>query len=295
MKKETYTIALMPASGRRMRSFSVSSSAVILILVSCAVVVILSLTAGSIATWRYCRRQEKEAAEAIQNYKVLHKELKDIRKSYSNFRSILVDPEDDLGKGGPKVPELTSDYDSESPSASTNIINNTDIDVDSALMEAASLKADLKALDKIRLEKLAEFAATPSIWPVKFEPRSQLWISSGFGRRRNPFTKAWEMHSGVDIPAPLRTPLIATADGTITKMGKDRFLGNYIEIRHSKKYSTLYGHINHFAKNIKKGTKVERGETIGYMGTTGRSTGSHIHYEVRLNGKRVNPMNYILN
>jgi murein DD-endopeptidase MepM/ murein hydrolase activator NlpD len=234
------------------------------------------------------------AAEAVQNYEALHKELKEIRKNYADFRSILVDSEDELGKGGPKMPELTDDYTSELSTADA-AADGIDMDASSVLLEAASLKADFKILNNIRKEKLAELATTPSIWPVKFEPRSQLWISSGFGRRRNPFTKAWEMHSGVDIPAPRGTPIIAPADGTIEKMGKDRFLGNYIHVRHSEKYTTLYGHMNKFVKDMKKGTKVKRGDTIGYVGRTGRSTAAHVHYEVRLHGKRVNPINYILN
>ena len=294
MKKETYTVALMPSSGRRMRTFSVSTSSLILVLFSLAIVVTLSLVAGSLATWRYCRAQRRMAAEAVQNYEALHKELKEIRKNYADFRSILVDPEDELGKGGPKMPELTDDDTSEL-STVRGAADGIDMNVSSVLLEAASLKADFKILNNIRKEKLAELATTPSIWPVKFEPRSQLWISSGFGRRRNPFTKAWEMHSGVDIPAPRGTPIIAPADGTIEKMGKDRFLGNYMHVRHSERYTTLYGHMNKFAKNVKKGTKVKRGDTIGYVGTTGRSTAAHVHYEVRLNGKRVNPINYILN
>jgi len=294
LKKETYTVALMPSSGRRMRTFSVSTSSLILVLFSLAIVVTLSLVAGSLATWRYCRAQRRMAAEAVQNYEALHKELKEIRKNYADFRSILVDPEDELGKGGPKMPELTDDDTSEL-STVRGAADGIDMNVSSVLLEAASLKADFKILNNIRKEKLAELATTPSIWPVKFEPRSQLWISSGFGRRRNPFTKAWEMHSGVDIPAPRGTPIIAPADGTIEKMGKDRFLGNYMHVRHSERYTTLYGHMNKFAKNVKKGTKVKRGDTIGYVGTTGRSTAAHVHYEVRLNGKRVNPINYILN
>jgi murein DD-endopeptidase MepM/ murein hydrolase activator NlpD len=103
------------------------------------------------------------------------------------------------------------------------------------------------------------------------------------------------MHEGIDITAPLDTPLIATADGTIKAISKDRFLGNYIDICHNEKFSTRYGHLNEFAEGIEVGTEVKRGQVIGYMGRTGRSTGCHVHYEVMVHGRRVNPADYILN
>jgi len=102
------------------------------------------------------------------------------------------------------------------------------------------------------------------------------------------------MHTGVDLAARQGTHLVATADGTIVKIEKDRFLGNFIEIWHNEKFSTLYGHMKAFAEGMEQGTRVKRGDVIGYMGKTGRTTGTHVHYEVKLNGESVNPMDYIL-
>lgn len=290
MKKETYTVAVMPASGRRIKTFAVSKHSLMFILILSAVIITSSLTIGSLATWRYCSKKDKLADEAVQNYEALQvefeKELQGLRKSYSDFKVILGVEEEELhnnaGKGGPKMPDL-SDISIDNAAAKSSYL----------LMEAASLKCDLDDLTRCVGERKFETVTTPSIWPVKFEPEEQLWISSGFGRRRDPFTKRWTTHTGVDIPAPRRTPVVATADGTIAKMGKDAYLGNYMEIRHSEKYSTIYGHMYRFAKDVKKGTKVEKGKLIGYVGKTGRATGTHVHYEVRVNDKRVNPRIYI--
>jgi murein DD-endopeptidase MepM/ murein hydrolase activator NlpD len=296
LKRETYTVVVMPSSGRRMRTFSISMSRLILILISFAVVVTASLTIGSLATWRFYERQKQVAAEAVQNHEALQKEVREIRKSYSDLANILgieiVETNDELGKGGPEMPELT-DVSISEPSSADEITDNAGMD--SVLMEAASLKTDFEDLARIANAKIAELAMTPSIWPVKLEPETQMWISSRFGTRRSPFTKAWERHEAMDISSRHGTPIVATADGTIADMGKDRYLGNFVEVRHNEKFSTLYGHMNRFAKDMKKRTKVERGQVIGYMGRTGRTTGTHVHYEVRVYDKPVNPANYILN
>jgi murein DD-endopeptidase MepM/ murein hydrolase activator NlpD len=271
-----------------------------LVLILSVVVITSFVTIGSLATWRYFSKQSKLTDEAVENYEALQVEfeeqLQKIRKSYSDFKVILgVDEEelnDNAGKGGPKMPYLPDIPIDKLPLDLENI-DNTVTKPFSLLMEAASLKCDLDDLARCVSERNIETGTTPSIWPVKFEPKEQLWISSGFGRRRDPFTKRWTTHTGVDIPAPRRTPIVATADGTIAKMGKDAYLGNHIEIYHSEKFSTLYGHMYRFAKGVEKGTKVKKGDLIGYVGRTGRSTGTHVHYEVRLNGKRVNPKIYI--
>jgi murein DD-endopeptidase MepM/ murein hydrolase activator NlpD len=292
----------MPASGRRIRTFSISMQSLVSILVTLAIVITSAFFVGSLLTWRYCRKQGQIASEAVQNSEALQiefaRQLQEIRKSYSDFRIILGIDEEELddkaGKGGPKMPELPDGFDMDSSPALDNI-DDLPTEVSSLLKEAASLKSNLNGLTGVMGDRMSELATTPSIWPVKFEPREQLWISSGFGRRKDPFTGRWTMHTGVDVPAPRRTPVISTADGVITKTGKDAYLGNYIEIRHGDKFSTLYGHMDRYAKGVKRGTKVKRGDVIGYVGRTGRTTGSHVHYEVRFCGERVNPKDYILN
>ena len=115
-------------------------------------------------------------------------------------------------------------------------------------------------------------------------------LSSKFGMRRHPVLGYSKMHKGTDFAAPRGTPIYAGGAGKIEKAGKNGGFGNYIRIRHSDVWSTAYAHMHKFAKGIKPGVRVRQGQVIGYVGTTGRSTGNHLHYEVLKNGKQVNPL-----
>jgi murein DD-endopeptidase MepM/ murein hydrolase activator NlpD len=115
-------------------------------------------------------------------------------------------------------------------------------------------------------------------------------LSSGFGPRRHPILGYNRMHRGVDFAAPTGTPIYAAGDGVLTKAGRNGSYGNYIQIRHSDEFSTAYAHMSRFADGIKKGARVRQGQVIAYVGSTGRSTGPHLHYEVLQNGQQINPM-----
>ncbi len=130
-------------------------------------------------------------------------------------------------------------------------------------------------------------SSTPAIWPTHG------WVSSEFGYRISPFTGRREHHSGLDISAPIGTPIYAPADGTVTFAGRDGAYGKSLVINHGRGVTTRYAHMHKFLAEINQ--KVTRGELIGYVGNTGRSTGPHLHYEVHLNNVPVNPMRYILN
>ncbi|MCB9990394.1 MAG: peptidoglycan DD-metalloendopeptidase family protein [Rhodospirillales bacterium] len=116
-------------------------------------------------------------------------------------------------------------------------------------------------------------------------------LSSGFGKRKHPVLGYEKMHKGVDFAAPRGTPIYAAGDGTIEKAGPFSSYGNYIRIRHNASLKTAYAHLNGFAKGISSGKRVKQGQIIGYVGTTGRSTGPHLHYEVLQNNRQVNPKN----
>jgi murein DD-endopeptidase MepM/ murein hydrolase activator NlpD len=115
-------------------------------------------------------------------------------------------------------------------------------------------------------------------------------LSSGFGPRRHPILGYNRMHRGVDFAAPTGTPIYAAGDGILTKAGRNGSYGNYIQIRHNDEFSTAYAHMSRFADGIKKGARVRQGQVIAYVGSTGRSTGPHLHYEVLQNGRQINPM-----
>ena len=114
-------------------------------------------------------------------------------------------------------------------------------------------------------------------------------LSSGFGLRRHPILGYRKSHKGVDFAARRGTPIKATGDGTIERANRYGSFGNYVRIRHASGYKTAYAHLNGFARGIRAGKRVHQGDIIGYVGTTGRSTGPHLHYEVHLNGKAINP------
>ena len=113
-------------------------------------------------------------------------------------------------------------------------------------------------------------------------------LSSPFGMRKHPIDGFNKMHRGTDFAAPMGTPIMASGSGTIKKAGWCGGGGNCVVIKHNSTYQTVYAHMSKFAKGIKKGVRVKQGQTIGYVGSTGKSTGPHLHYEVIINGKKVN-------
>ena len=128
---------------------------------------------------------------------------------------------------------------------------------------------------------------TPSIWPIPG------WVTSDFGFRTNPFTGLTQMHEGLDISNRVGTPIVASADGIVSDIGNDRVHGNILVISHGFGLTSRYSHLN--KAFVRAGQKVKRGDKIAEVGMTGKTTGPHLHYEVRLNGIPVNPMRYILN
>ena len=113
-------------------------------------------------------------------------------------------------------------------------------------------------------------------------------LSSSFGMRKHPIDGFNKMHRGTDFAAPTGTPIMASGNGVIKKAGWCGGGGNCVVIKHNSTYQTVYAHMSKFAKGIRKGTRVKQGQTIGYVGSTGKSTGPHLHYEVIVNGKRIN-------
>jgi murein DD-endopeptidase MepM/ murein hydrolase activator NlpD len=128
--------------------------------------------------------------------------------------------------------------------------------------------------------------AVPSINPVEI-----MKFSSGFGYRSAPTRGASRNHKGIDIPGPVGTPIYATADGSINRAQWVNGYGKFVEINHGNAVQTRYGHMS--ALNVTPGQRIHKGDIIGYMGSTGRSTGSHLHYEVRIAGEAINPTSFL--
>jgi murein DD-endopeptidase MepM/ murein hydrolase activator NlpD len=158
------------------------------------------------------------------------------------------------------------------------------------LQKAVAIQS--KSLDEIlKMAKSKDklLAAIPAIQPVRNENLKSM--VSGFGYRTDPFTKARKMHEGMDFSAKIGTPIYATGDGVVQRADNTASgFGNHIVIRHGFGYETLYGHLSKY--KCRAGQRVKRGDIIGYVGSTGRSEGPHLHYEVHKNGKVVNPLNF---
>ena len=150
-----------------------------------------------------------------------------------------------------------------------------------------SSKEDKTGLQEFLENQKMLLASTPSIRPTKG------WLSSRFGYRISPFTGKKEFHKGLDISTRMGAPIVASADGTVSFTGWDRGYGRVVVIKHGYGLKTKYAHLK--KSLVKKGQYVKRGETIGLVGNSGRTTGSHLHYEVHLNGVPVNPLRYVLN
>ena len=142
------------------------------------------------------------------------------------------------------------------------------------------VNSDVEARNKLA-------AATPSIWPAYG------WLSSGMGGRQDPFTGEQDSHPGLDISADKGSPVYATADGAVSQASNAGAYGNLIAIDHGYGLETRYGHLS--AYRVKPGQAVKRGDVIGLVGSTGRATGPHLHYEVRVNGRILNPLNLLQN
>jgi len=160
--------------------------------------------------------------------------------------------------------------------------------VDSAAMLAALESKTARVERELRMYEgfLRQHGVTPSLWPVSGK------LESGLGGRRNPFGgRGFEYHEGQDIDAAYGTPVQVTASGRVIIAGRQRGYGNVVYVDHGNGLSTRYGHLSEI--DVTVGQTVTRGQTIGFVGSTGRSTGPHLHYEVRINNQPVDPRQYL--
>jgi murein DD-endopeptidase MepM/ murein hydrolase activator NlpD len=171
----------------------------------------------------------------------------------------------------------------------SQLVANTTKRIDVLRKELTIQSKSLDDILKMAKAKDKLLAAIPAIQPVRNENLKQM--ASGFGYRTDPFTKARKMHEGMDFTAKIGTPIYATGDGIVARADNTASgFGNHIVIRHGFGYETLYAHLSKY--KCRAGQHIKRGDVIGYVGSTGRSEGPHLHYEVHKNGKVVNPLNF---
>jgi murein DD-endopeptidase MepM/ murein hydrolase activator NlpD len=152
--------------------------------------------------------------------------------------------------------------------------------------QSALLSSRLSLLEEQFSKRSALLASTPTVWPVHGS------VNSGFGIRPDPFTGQPAFHEGIDISSVRSEPVLATADGVVLRSGWAGEYGKAIEVQHGQHYTTLYGHLEQTL--VEEGQQVHRGDRVGLVGSTGRSTAPHLHYEVRVDGRAVNPLEFIL-
>ncbi|MBN1255020.1 MAG: peptidoglycan DD-metalloendopeptidase family protein [Deltaproteobacteria bacterium] len=160
-------------------------------------------------------------------------------------------------------------------------------ELDRLCTEAEFREKSFQELHSFLEGKKRELACTPAIWPVRG------WLTSGFGYRIDPFTGLRQFHEGLDIANRLGTPIVASADGIVSRCSNNFGFGLTVEINHGYGLLTRYAHLS--KAYVRVGQRVKRGDRIAAMGNSGRATGPHLHYEVRLNNVPINPRNYILN
>ncbi|MDI5896997.1 M23 family metallopeptidase [Flavobacterium yafengii] len=171
----------------------------------------------------------------------------------------------------------------------SQLVMNTTKRIDVLSKELAVQSKSLDVILKLADAKSDFLSAIPAIQPVRNENLKQM--ASGFGYRTDPFTKARKMHEGMDFTAKTGSPIYATGDGVVAKADNTASgFGNHIVIRHGFGYETLYAHLSKY--KARAGQRVKRGDVIGYVGSTGRSEGPHLHYEVHKDKKVVNPLNF---
>lgn len=213
----------------------------------------------------------KQVDEKIRNMasELTGKSRKPPRKEEAKSREQV------LGIGGPMPADEVG------PDKLTNLNRR----MDRLLEDASARERSLAELQEYLRAQRSIAAVTPSVWPVTG------WVTSEFGRRTNPFGGRSEFHTALDIATKLGAPIQAPADGIVANVEKRPDMGLMIQIEHGRGISTLYAHL--FRAAVSKGQVVKRGDVIGYVGNSGRSTGAHLHYAVSLNGVYVNPRNYL--
>jgi murein DD-endopeptidase MepM/ murein hydrolase activator NlpD len=236
-------------------------------------------------------RLEEELKIAEQELETIHVTLQEIEKRDNEvYRSIFeADPIPDSARAKALAQEAQEQADSKLSDQELNeSIKKKIVTIKSRLAVQKSSFEDL--IDMVKNKEVL-LASTPAIQPVSNKNLNRL--SSGFGYRIDPVYKTPKMHAGLDFAAPQGTPVYATANGTIKFAGNSgNGYGNHVIIKHGFSYETLYGHLYRIKV---RGGKIKRGEVIGWVGNSGKSTGPHLHYEVHKNGRPLDPIYFFYN
>lgn len=295
MPRRSYTLMVLSSQATRARQFRVTQlwlriARVGGILVLIAVPYMLYHFVTIKTEVRQLRRIVQEQEVLVGKVQTMHQEMGRMRTLDNQIRRLAglesaSATESTMAMGGGTL-EIEQVLTAEEQAARLQLISQLFEDVERLEREVALQAESFEALTAYLTEQKDRLAATPSIWPAKG------YVSSKFGPRISPFTGRRQRHTGIDIAAARGTPVLAPADGVVTYSGKLAGYGRAIVVDHGFGIKTFYGH-NHQNK-VKKGQRVARGQVIAAVGSSGYSTGSHLHYEVLVKDTPVNPLKYIV-
>jgi len=294
--KDKLTVMLIPHSEKKIFNFQISIFTVVfLILVLSSIITIFFISASSYtikkAEMEKLKCTQKDNINAVKMFKT---EIDSLDKSVVEYKNNIKDiikllgasqSENIFGLGGPEIEIKNLD----------KIIKlNNKSDVETGLDSIKRINSDIVASKRV-LENFKKFLAAreeiiqkiPNNWPII----GGGFITSPFGMRRSPFTGKWAMHQGVDIAWWPGAPIRATADGIVVFSGMKGGYGRTVQIQHAYGFQTLYAHLSSIS--VYEGKKIKKGEIIGFLGRTGRATGFHLHYEVRIGTKAVDPIVFL--
>jgi murein DD-endopeptidase MepM/ murein hydrolase activator NlpD len=298
--KQEYTIMIVPHQGKLIRSFSMNDK-----VIKCGIAILCAgalLLGGSYVNFNMKLKvaqaekveleqyrlnngsQQAQLEQLVQDTAVLQEELNRLNKLEAELRGIVKNEQAtgtsrsgierpspaNQGQGGPVAKPTVQEL--------TALVQQMKATAKAKEENLSELKAELVAIQ-------AQQAITPSIWPAQGD------VTSRFGWRQSPIGWGRDWHPGLDIANSYGTPIVATADGEVVESGWNGGYGKMIRIDHGNGIATVYGHNS--SNLVDVGAYVKKGDVIAYMGSTGYSTGPHVHYEVRVNGNAVNPASFL--
>jgi len=290
--KQRFTVMIIPHTENRIFNFQISFFS--LIFFTCLIGVILTGFALLITHFRPMNERLQQVSQDLRGSEVAIQNLRDevsaLRKAEKSFQVSLQSVRRSMANPEPFTPTGTSAVASLFPARETpgqgNLTELADLKNTASLMDTSTETLD--EIGKVLKTYKELLADTPTLWPLKGVHGI---ITTRFGWTIHPFTHMGYLHLGVDIAWGMGTPVQAAANGTVIQTGYNDDLGNFVAIQHKYGFMTRYLHMMRVVTY--KGAHVDRGDVIGYVGTTGLSTGPHLHYEVHLGGNYVDPMNFL--
>lgn len=246
--------------------------------------------------WHALRRQGAESAQALQAAHGTHRsaietiarQLTDLRRQVGTWRALHARILEPFGPAaaGPASPHTgIGGVGTPPPPPRPALAVSALAELDALAQEVADVADSLRSLDRLVARAARALASLPSSWPVRGA------VNSEFGVRLSPWSRGSEFHAGVDIAADRGTPVLAPAAGTVVQAGRQRDYGLVVVIDHGQDVRTTYGHLSKVA--VESGQRVARGAVLGMVGTTGRTSGPHLHYEIAVAGQPVNPRSFL--